>query len=120
MSIKDCSFLQVRQLNSMGMEGIYAEDDVPDYAGSAILPPTMIRTPSMAPGSIAFGPPSYASKTGPGSIVLVNGGVYTEPQTQTTQNLHFEGNPGILKTVIELFIVMILKKITVYCKVQVQ
>ena len=78
----------------MGMEGIYAEDDVPDYAGSAILPPTIIHTPSMAPGSIAFGPPSYVSKTGPGSVILVNGGVYTEPQTQTTHNLHFEGNPG--------------------------
>lgn len=87
---------KVRQLNSMGMEGIYAEDDVPDYAGSAILPPTILHTPSMAPGSIALGPPSFTSKTGPGSIVLVNGGVYTEPQTHTVQSLHYGSSPDAL------------------------
>ena len=78
----------------MGMEGIYAEDDMPDYAGSAILPPTYMHTPSMAPGSVVLGPPSFTGKTGPGSMVLVNGGVYTEPQTHTLQSLHFDGNPG--------------------------
>ncbi|KAI0209991.1 putative metabotropic glutamate receptor mgl-1 [Lamellibrachia satsuma] len=87
---------KVRQLNSMGMEGIYAEDDMPDYAGSAILPPTLMHTPSMAPGSVVLGPPSFTGKTGPGSMVLVNGGVYTEPQTHTLQSLHFDGNPDAL------------------------
>ena len=48
---------QVRQLNSMGVEGIYAEDDGLDYA------PSLIQPSIMSPGSVIYGgPPSYRSK----------------------------------------------------------
>ena len=48
-------------MNSMGMKGIYAEEDMPDYAGSATLPPKLAHTPSMAPESLALGPPSFTA-----------------------------------------------------------
>ncbi len=47
----------MRQLNSMGVEGIYAEDDGVDYA------PSLIQPSVAPPGSVVLGgPPSYRSK----------------------------------------------------------
>ena len=88
---------KVRQLNSMGVEGIYAEDDAPDgYAPSIIPPPSIIHTqtlgppppPSVVAGSVIYGPPSYKSK--PGSVVYLNGGVYSEPAINKANHLHVE------------------------------
>lgn len=71
----------------MGVEGIYAEDDAPDY--------TSIAAPSVAPGSVVagsvmYGPPSYKSKNG--SMVYVNGGVYSEPPSVKPAHFHYEGD----------------------------
>ena len=76
-------FPKVRQLTSMGVEGIYAEDDKTDiatvlppgstYAGSTIIPK------SQGPGSV-----TYVSTKQPipdGSVILVNGGAYSEMGT---------------------------------------
>ncbi len=99
---------KVRQLNSMGVEGIYAEDDAHDgYSPSVIQAPSFIPAPqmnhmgppmtSLGPppppsvigGSVIYGPPSYKSK--PGSTVYVNGGVYSEPIVNRP-NLHHQSD----------------------------
>ena len=58
--------IQVRQLNSMGVEGIYAEDDAADYA------PSLIQPSIVPPGSVIYGgPPSYRSKpASPGCVLF--------------------------------------------------
>ena len=76
---------KVRQLNSMGVEGIYAEDDTPEFAPSIVQ-----AIPNSGQAGITgyanTKPPSiigYASsKTGEGSVILLpNGEMYTEPVT---------------------------------------
>ena len=72
----------------MGVEGIYAEDDMPDYAASLVAP--SIAPGSVAAGSVVYGPPSYKSKNG--SMVYVNGGIYSEPPSAKPTHLHYDGD----------------------------
>ena len=51
---------KVRQLNSMGVEGIYAEDDQLDFSGSVIQGNSVIHG-NLPPGSIVYSPPTYKS-----------------------------------------------------------
>ena len=81
-------YLQVRQLNSMGVEGIYAEDDAPEYAASLVAP--SIAPGSIVAGSVVYGPPSYKSKRG--SVVYVNGGIYSDPLSGKPADNHYDGD----------------------------
>ena len=76
---------KVRQLNSMGVEGIYAEDDTPDFTPSVVQTIPTSGQAGLA-GYTTTKPPSvigYASsKTGEGSVILLpNGEMYAEPVT---------------------------------------
>lgn len=81
---------KVRQLNTLGVEGIYAEDDVPEGYAPSILPPG-----SVIAGSVAYtSPPSYKSNKAGSTLRLnhINEDLYSAPAPKP---VHYESNGGI-------------------------